>query len=150
MKVVLKVNVPKLGEVGEIVKVKDGYARNFLVPQGMAVPYTDKTKKSVDNLVKQQKEKVTRKEKQYQDVLDKVKGLVLSFRKKAGENGKLFGSVTPSEIIEALKEQNVEVDKKYLVMSDHINKVGEYDILLKFAQGFEASFQINVEPEENQ
>ena len=109
MKVVLKVNVPKLGEVGQIVKVRDGYARNFLVPRGMAVPYTEKTKKSVDHVMKQQKNKVTRKEQQYQALLDQVKGITLAFKKKAGENGKLFGSVTPAEIIEALKEQNMSI-----------------------------------------
>ena len=150
MKVVLKVNVQKLGEVGQVVKVRDGYARNFLVPRGMAVPYTEKTKKAVDHMMKQQKEKVTRKEQQYQALLEQVKGITLNFRKKAGENGKLFGSVTPAEIIEALKEQNVEIDKKYLVIADHINKVGEYDILLKFAQGFEAPFKVVVEAEEIQ
>jgi len=74
MKVVLKVNVPKLGEVGQVVKVRDGYARNFLVPQGMAVPYTEKTKKSVDHVMKQQRQKVTRKEQQYQALLDRSRG----------------------------------------------------------------------------
>lgn len=147
MKIVLKTNVPKLGEVGEIVKVKDGYARNYLIPQGFAVPYNKATKKTVENLMKLQKAKVNRQEKQYQDVLDKVKGVNVVIRKKAGENGKLFGSVTAADIIEALKAQEIEVDKKYLVVMDHINNIGEYDCSVKFAQGFDAAFKVVVENE---
>ncbi len=140
----MKTNVPKLGETGEIVKVKDGYARNFLIPQGMAVPYNKSTKKMVDNQLELQKSKVMRKEKDYQDILDKVKGVTITIKKKAGDNGKLFGSVTSADIIDALKEQSVELDKKYLVIRDHLNSVGEYDLQVKFAQGFEAPFKVIV------
>lgn len=147
MKVVLKTNVPKLGEVGEIVKVKDGYARNYLIPQGFAVPYNKSTKKMIDNLMELQKNKVTRKEKQFQEILDKTKGASVVIRKKAGETGRLFGSVTSVDIIEALKAQEIEVDKKYLVIKDHINNLGEYDCVIKFAQGFDASFKVIVENE---
>jgi large subunit ribosomal protein L9 len=74
MKVILRQNVPNLGETGDVVKVKDGYARNFLVPEGLASVYTDGAQKMLDNLQNMQNRKVMRKEKQYQELLEQVKG----------------------------------------------------------------------------
>ena len=148
MKVVLKQNMPKLGEIGTIVKVKDGYARNYLIPQGYALPYNDKTKKMVDNMIKLQQDKVRRKEKFYQDMINKIKATAVVIKKKAGENGKLFGSVTLQDIADAFKEQEIEVERKYIVLNHRINTLGEYDALVKYAQGFEAPFKVVVENEE--
>ncbi len=147
MKVILKQNVPNLGETGDVVKVRDGYARNFLVPEGLAIVYTDGAQRVLDNLQGMQNRKVNRKEKQYQELLEQVKGKNFVITMKTGDNGRLFGTVTLQNIVETLVAAGVNIDKKYLVMKHHINKVGEYNIVCKFTKGFEAPFTVTVESE---
>ncbi len=149
MKVILKQNVPNLGETGDVVKVKDGYARNFLVPSGLASVYTDGAQRMLDNIQNMQNRKILRKEKQYQELLDQVKGKNFTVSMKAGENGKLFGTVTLQTITETLTAAGISIDKKYLVMKHHINKLGEYTVVCKFTKGFEVPFTVTVENERN-
>lgn len=149
MKVILRQNVPNLGETGDVVKVKDGYARNFLVPEGLASVYTEGAQKMLDNLQNMQNRKVMRKEKQYQEMLEQVKGKNFTITRKAGENGKLFGSVTLQNVHETLVTAGVTIDRKFLVMKHHINKIGEYTVVCKFAKGFEAPFTVTIENEQN-
>lgn len=151
MKIVLKENMSNLGEKGEIVEVKDGYARNYLIPNGLALPYNEKTKKMVENLLELQKNKIQREESVYQEKLDAVKGKKIVVEQKTGEQGRLFGTVTTQDIEDALKKQeDVEIDRKYIVLEKHISTVGEYDVKIKFAQGFEANFSLIVESEEDE
>ena len=151
MKIVLKENMSNLGEKGEIVEVKDGYARNYLIPNGLALPYNKKTKKMVENLLELQKNKIQREESVYQEKLDAVKGKKIVVEQKTGEQGRLFGTVTTQDIEDALKKQeDVEIDRKYIVLEKHISTVGEYDVKIKFAQGFEANFSLVVESEEDE
>jgi len=151
MKIVLKENMSNLGEKGEIVEVKDGYARNYLIPNGLALPYNKKTKKMVENLLELQENKIQREESVYQEKLDAVKGKNIVVEQKTGEQGRLFGTVTTQDIEDALKKQeDVEIDRKYIVLEKQISTVGEYDVKVKFAQGFVANFSLVVESEEDE
>ncbi|TYB32153.1 MAG: 50S ribosomal protein L9 [Candidatus Mcinerneyibacterium aminivorans] len=151
MKIILKENVSNLGEKGEVVDVKDGYARNYLIPQGMALPHNKKTKRMMDTLIQQEEQKVQREEEEYQKKLEEVKGIKLAAKQKAGEDGKLFGTVTTQDVSDLIKEeQGVEIDKKYIVLEQHISTVGEYDVKVKFAQGYEANFSITVNAEDSE
>ncbi len=151
MKIILRENVSNLGEKGDVVEVKDGYARNYLIPQRMALPFNKKTKKMMDTIIEQEQQKVKREENQYQKKLDEVKGIKLSVTQKAGPDGKLFGTVTTQDISDEIKEEkDVEIDKKYIVLDQHISTVGEYDLKVKFAQGYEANLSVMVNPENKQ
>lgn len=149
MKIILKQNISNLGEKGDIVEVKDGYARNYLIPQGMALPHNKKTERMINNLIDHESQKIRREEEEYQEKLDAVKGIKLNVQQKAGEDQKLFGTVTTQDISDVIKEEkDVEIDKKYIVLDQHISTLGEYDVKVKFAKGFEANFSIVVNSEE--
>ena len=150
MEVLLINNVPRVGRKGEIINVAEGYARNFLFPRNFAVAATSGSRRHLE-LMKSSWEKQSMKEKKaFQDMADKLEGAVLKITKKAGEKGRLFGSVTSSELAEQINRQvNVDIDKK-LVVADHIKDIGEHDITVKFSGEVKASMKVVVLPEEPQ
>lgn len=127
MKIVLRQDVPKLGEAGTIQTVANGYARNYLIPQGMAVLATDGEIKTAQHNMKVRERKVARQEEQLQSLADKIDGTRLEFEARAGEGGRLFGSVTSNDIAEQLKEKiGEEVDRRKIQLADPIRTVGEH------------------------
>src|SRR6056297_1109988 len=105
----------------------------------------------VENLLELQENKIQREESVYQEKLDAVKGKNIVVEQKTGEQGRLFGTVTTQDIEDALKKQeDVEIDRKYIVLEKQISTVGEYDVKVKFAQGFVANFSLVVESEEDE
>jgi len=147
MKVILIKKVPKLGDEWDVVTVKDGYARNYLLPKRFADPATPALVKKAEKI---QAERVKRLEeiiKNAKETAEKLKDVEISFRKKArGE--KLYGSITEKDIIEALeKEAKVEISKDMIKSKESIKTLGEHKVPLVLAEGVEVKIKVKVEKE---
>ena len=128
MKIILLKDVKGLGKAGEVKTASDGYVRNFLFPKNLAV---EATKANLKNLKRKQENAVKKEEQKHQDALDlgkKLEQANISISVKAGENGRLFGSVNTKDIADALKKKGVTVDKRKIELSDPIRQLGEYKI----------------------
>ena len=128
MEVILKQDVINLGFTNEKVNVKPGYARNYLIPQGIAIMATESNKKVLAETLKQKAHKEAKIRKSAEDLSDTLKNLVIRIGAKAAESGKIFGSVNALQIAQALKEQhNIEIDRKKIhVDHEHIKELGTY------------------------
>ena len=145
MQVVLKQDVENLGHTGDLVKVRPGYARNFLLPRGLAVAATRANVKEIEHermLAAKKAEKLRLEQQEIAKGLEKV---VVMVAKEASEEGKLFGSVTAAEVAEALVTKGIDIDKKKLVMPEElIKEVGSYQVSVKLPYGVTASFKLEV------
>jgi large subunit ribosomal protein L9 len=132
MKLILLSDVKALGKAGDVVKVSDGYARNKLLPQGLAVEDTDKNRNDL-KLKKQHEEKLAaEKLQEAKDMAQKLEGLKISVSMKAGEGGKPFGSVSSKEIAEAAKEQHdIDLDKKKIMLDEAIRTFGMHQVPIR-------------------
>jgi large subunit ribosomal protein L9 len=129
MKIVLRQDVPKLGEAGTIQTVADGYARNYLIPQGMAVLATAGEIKTAQHNMKVRERKIARQEEQLQSLADKIDGTRLEFEARTGEGGRLFGSVTSNDIAEQLQQKiGEEIDRRKIQLTEPIRNVGEHKV----------------------
>ncbi|HBN85429.1 MAG TPA: 50S ribosomal protein L9 [Clostridiales bacterium] len=145
MKVILKVDVKGLGKKEDMVECKDGYARNYLLPRGMAVPATAENLGIMKSKKKAETEKVSRDTEHAKSIADKLSGKTVVIEATAGENGKLFGSITNKDVSDALKQQmNMNVDKKKIIMDDNIKTVGDHKITAKLFTGVDAEFIVSV------
>ena len=144
MEVILREHVENLGNRGEIVKVADGYARNFLLPRKLALLATEGNKKQIER----EREKFDAKEAEEKKVADglaaRVSGLEISIARKVGENDVLFGSVTTADIATALAAKGFEVDRRKLQLHDPIKKLGEFDVPLKLHREVSATVKVKV------
>ena len=145
MKVILSQDIKGTGSKGEIINVSDGFARNYLLPKSLAIEAT------LGNLnaIKQRKNAEARRkavdEQSARGIADKVKELTISIQAKAGEGGRLFGSVTGKEIAEALLEQHhIEVDKKKIEIEEPIKTMGEHQVKLKLYAGVSSMLKIHI------
>jgi large subunit ribosomal protein L9 len=131
MEIILREDVQHLGKAGDVVKVKDGYARNYLLPQGLAYPATDANKKKIayeaDRLAKQRATEKVAAETE----ATRLAGVQLSFTAKVGEEDKLFGSVTASDIQRRLEELGIHVDKRKIDLAEPIRALGEFRVGIK-------------------
>ena len=143
MKVILKDDVKKIGTMGQIIDVADGFARNYLVPRGLAVEANVKNIKSLEHERKIIQGKAKKIKNQAEDLATRISGITLMIKAKAGEEGKLFGSVTTMDIAERLKEQGIEIDKKRIVLDEPIKRVGSYSVGIKVHP--EVLTQVNVQ-----
>ena len=128
MDVILREDVEKLGQAGQVVSVKDGYARNFLLPRGLAYPATDGNRRRLDAEQRLRARKVEAEVSSARDVAAKLETVSLSFSMKAGEGDKLFGSVTASDIAERLEAEGVKVDRKHIELEEPIKALGVYKV----------------------
>ena len=146
MQVILKKEVQNLGEVGDIVTVKDGYARNFLIPQGaveVATPGALENREKNIARIKAKQEKLHAEALAKAEALEKFGRLELSA--KAGESGKLFGTITTKKLAEELQAQaGIEVDRKVVSLNAPINKIGEYTMLIKLTSKVKCELQVVV------
>ena len=149
MKVILTSYHEKLGDIGDEVEVKKGYANNYLIPKGLAVPATDGNRNQM-KLVKQAAIKVeARNIKEAEELVKKFEGLQITFVVKTGEEGKLYGSITNKDIAEKIfAEKNIEIDRKKIDLDEHIKELGEYDVVLKLYKEVKTSIKVIVEPDE--
>ena len=147
MEVILREDVEKVGARGAVVKVADGYARNFLLPKRLAVAATDANKK----IVEQEREAYLRREakdkSESEDLSKLLTGLTLTFKHKVGENNHLFGSVTAKDIAEALEAQKYHVERRKVQLDEPIRTVGEHEVTVRLHRDVTTQIKVVVEPE---
>lgn len=148
MDVILTENVKGLGSIGEVVKVKPGYGRNYLVPQGLAVVASDRNLSELEHHKRQLARKAEKLSQEAADVKARIEAASCHFVHKASEEGKLFGSVTSMEIADALAAQGIEVDRRKILLEQPIKNLGEHDIDIRLNAGVNATVKIQVTSED--
>ena len=144
MEVILKEDVVNLGKIGELVRVRDGYARNYLLPRGLVLEANKKNLKTFEHhkkIVGDQKQKILR---QAQAVGDQLNGVSLVIPMKVGEEGKLFGSVTNIHIEKALKAKGLTVDRRKIHLAEPIKSAGDYDVPVRLSGDITVPLKVSV------
>ncbi|NBW71879.1 MAG: 50S ribosomal protein L9 [Flavobacteriia bacterium] len=145
MEVILKKNVDKLGYANEIVNVKPGYGRNFLIPQGYASLATASAKRAHEEMMKQKAHKENKLELEAQEIAAKLADVTVSIVTKAGENGKIFGSVNTLQLAEALRKEGFDIDRKSLKIKDEpIKEIGTFEAEANLFRGVKQAFKFEV------
>ena len=144
MKIILKEDVKNLGEIGAIKNVADGYARNYLLPRNLAVEASTKNVKQFEHLKNQILVKAEKMKKSSNDLAVKLSAIKLSIETQAGEEDKLFGSITTADIAEALSKQGIEIDKRKIAIEAPIKRLGAHNITVKLSQGVTANVALEV------
>jgi large subunit ribosomal protein L9 len=147
MKVILKSDVKDLGRIGEVVNVKDGFARNFLLPQGLAAEASTKNVKAFEHEKKKILEMAKKVKAGAAGLGEQIAAAKVTIKAKAGEEDKLFGSVTSMDIAEALKAEGIEIDKKKIYLDEPIKRLGEYTVTIKLHSEVSAQLNVQVVPE---
>lgn len=148
MDVILTENVKGLGSIGEVVKVKPGYGRNYLVPQGLAVVASDRNLSELEHHKRQLSRKAEKLSQEAADVKARIEAVTCNFVHKASEEGKLFGSVTSMEIADALAAQGIEIDRRKILLEQPIKNLGEHDIDIRLNAGVNATVKVVVASED--
>jgi len=148
MKVILQESVAHLGEAGEVVEVADGFGRNFLIPQGKAVPATPREVKRLEAQRRIIQDRLRKAKKQADEVATRVQAISCVIARKVGEEDKLFGSVTAQDIADFYQEKGVEIDRKKIEMGGPIKTLGEHEVLIKLHPQLTAKVTVKVVPEE--
>ncbi|MGE5305233.1 MAG: 50S ribosomal protein L9 [Alphaproteobacteria bacterium] len=144
MEVILKEDIVNVGKIGEVVRVRDGYARNYLLPRGLVLVANKKNLKTFEHqkkIVADQKQKIIR---QAQTVGDQLAGIAVVIPMKAGEEGRLFGSVTNMQIEKALKGKGLNVDRRKIHLEEPIKNIGEYEIPIRLSADLTVSLRVSV------
>ena len=144
VKVILSEDVPKLGDAGDLVSVRPGHARNFLLPQGKAILATAAKVAELEHHRRRIAEKVGKEMKDLGAARDRLEQIVLEVEAKAGEEGKLFGSVTTLQIAELLGEKGVEIDRRRIDLAEPIKEVGEHKVPIKLHREIVANIVLKV------
>ena len=147
MEVILREDVDKLGRRGEVVKVAEGYGRNFLLPRGLAMPVTSANRAMITKERKAHDAQVAKEKTEQQVVADRVAGLRFIAPRKVGEGDLLYGSVTSGDIAEFLKNKGIEVDKRKVVLDEPIKRLGEHEVKVKLHPEVAANLRILVTKE---
>lgn len=149
MEVILTQDVKNLGKQGELVKVAQGYGRNFLIPRGLAVEATKSNLKHLQHQVKLGKERELRERSDAERMKAILDGLQLVMQARCGEGGRLFGSVTSSDLVDAIKKATgIELDKRRLELEEPIKSIGDHKLRIRLVSGVTASLDVKVEPAE--
>lgn len=144
MKVILTQAVPHLGQAGDQVDVARGYARNYLIPGKLAVEATATHLRSLQQLKAQGRQREERLSQEADSVAERLRSLILTFARAAGDQDRLFGSVTSSDIAEALAEQGIRLDRKKIVLEEPIKAVGRHAVPVRLHRDTVASIQVQV------
>ncbi|MBQ4184331.1 MAG: 50S ribosomal protein L9 [Bacteroidales bacterium] len=144
MEILLKKDVANLGYAGEIVKVKAGYAMNYLVPQGMAVVATPSVKKQHEETLRQRAHKEAKLVADAQALAATLSAQVVEVKAKVSESGKLYGSVTTMDLAAALAAKGLNIDKKDITVLGDVKELGEYEASVKLYKSIKGSFKFNV------
>jgi len=146
MEIILKQDIPTLGYTNDLVKVKAGYARNFLIPKGLAIPATETNRKILSENRKQKAFKEDKIRKEAETLAKAIGGITVKIGAKAAETGKIYGSVNNIQIAEAIKKQyNYEVDRKRIVVDgEHIKELGTYTAEIHFHKDIKVSINFEV------
>jgi len=144
MKVILRQDVPDLGNAGELVEVKNGYGRNFLFPKNMAIPATKASMNSIEEVRKQSEQRQRKLRKEAEVVKDRIEKISLTTEVLVGEEDKVFGSVTNGDIAELLAKEGITVDKRMIELENPIKALGVYTLSVKVARDVKADLKLWV------
>ena len=144
MEIILIKDIPGLGFKDEVVNVKNGYGRNYIIPQGLGVLANKSNSKVLEENLKQTVKKQEEILKEAQKLSKKIGNLVLDFKLKSGSDDKVFGSITTAQIAKILSEKGIEIHKKNITILTKVNAVGEYDVELKIHKNITHPIKINV------
>ena len=148
MKLILTAPVDKLGLAGDVVEVKDGYGRNFLVPRGLAIAWTKGAEKQIAGIKRSRDAREIRGLDHAQQVRSELEGLTIELGVRAGETGKLFGAVTPADVVSAIKKAGgPPVDKRAVQIGKPIKNVGPHTVGVKLHDAVTAHVQVSVVPQ---
>ncbi|PLY06721.1 MAG: 50S ribosomal protein L9 [Desulfuromonas sp.] len=146
--VILRENVEGLGTIGDVVSVKAGYARNYLVPQGFASVANERNVKELEHEKRQLARKLEKLTKDAEAIKARIEKLTCEFTQRASEEGKLFGSVTSMDLDAKIKEAGIEVDRKKIQLGEAIKSLGEHIVPIKLDAGVVAELKVVVKAEE--
>ena len=144
MEIILLDKIDNLGNVGDVVRVKPGYARNYLFPKGLAVRSSKRNIAFVEEKRKNIELKIAKKEQASHAIFDSLKNVEILMEVEVGENDKLFGSVTTMDLQKALNEQNIEIEKQDILLDNPIKSLGAYDIPIKVTSSLKQNIKVNV------
>ena len=130
MKIILTTNIKKLGKIGDLVNVKDGYARNFLLPKKMALRESKKNLDYYEGIKEEIKIKENNKLEQAIKTIEDIKGLNIEFKKEADEKGQLYGAISKNEIINFFKDNKIKIHSDDIIISEQIRSIGDHEILV--------------------
>jgi large subunit ribosomal protein L9 len=147
MEIILRQTIDTLGRAGQVVKVADGYARNYLLPRKLAYPATPGNLKVMEF----ERQSLLRKDTKLKEEAEKLKELLdqvtLSVRRKVGEQNVLYGSVTNADVAEELEKKGYQIERRKIQLDDHIKKLGEFEIPIRLFKDVTANVKLKVEPE---
>lgn len=144
MKLILTEDIPSLGKIGDVVQVADGYGRNFLIPQGKALLATSQSVKRFDHQKQMLKQKVEKEKKEAEKLAKKLEGISCTIPMATGEGDKLFGAVTSMDIETALKQEEIVVNRKKILLEEPIKSLGIYTVPIKLHPEITANLKIWV------
>lgn len=145
MQVILKQDMDNLGYADDVVTVKPGYARNYLIPRGMAIISSDSNKKMLNETIKQRSHKAAKLKGDAESMAKQLESMLLKLTTKAGENGKIYGSVTPLQLADALSKMGVTVDRKKIkIDTEHIKALGTYHAVVDLHKDVKAKVNFEV------
>ena len=147
MKVILVQFVDNLGDIGDVIEVANGYGRNYLIPRGLAIAATAKNKRQLEHEQRLRAHRIARAQQDAQVFANELQTVSCRFIRKAGEEGKLFGSVTTMDIAERLKEAGFEVDRRRIQLEQPIRSLGEFAVPVRLRPEVVAELKVRVEPE---
>jgi large subunit ribosomal protein L9 len=142
-------DIENLGNEGDIISVKPGFARNFLLPKGLAINFSSHQLTKIENQLKQQERKIEREKESLSDILNQISGLEVSIKAKSEDNERLFGSVTKTDIEQLLLEHNIQINKKYIDLKSPLKTLGLHEVEVKFNSELSGSFKVNIEKKED-
>lgn len=142
--ILLVKDIEGLGSEGDVVKVADGYARNYLLPKGLGAPVTDATRRRLVKVRKEREAGLKQKLESARNLANVLRTVSCTIPVKVGENEKLFGSVTNGDIAEALKAQSIEIDRHLIALDEPIRELGVYDVNVKLHPEVEAAVKVWV------
>jgi large subunit ribosomal protein L9 len=144
MEVILRQDVDKLGRRGEVVKVAEGYGRNFLLPRGLALAVTDANRAMIDKERKSHEAKMAKEKAEFQSLADRIGSLRYVAPRKVGANDALYGSVTSGDVAEFLKTKGIEIDKRKVQLEEPVKTLGEHEVRIKLHPDVSASLKLLV------
>ena len=147
MELILRDDVEKLGRRGEIVKVKDGFARNFLLPRGLGMPVTAANKAMIDKEQKSHLARLAKEKAEFEQLAERVATLRFIAPRKVGENDVLYGSVTAGDVGEFLRSKGIEIDKRKVQLEEAIKHLGDHEVKIKLHPEVMATLKVMVSKE---
>jgi large subunit ribosomal protein L9 len=150
MKVLFLENVPNLGKAGDVKEVNDGYARNYLLPKKLALLADAHAQDVADAQRRKRAKEQAKTEAEMRELAKMLEGKELTFKSRSGEKGKLYGSITSTDIAAELEKKGLTIDKRKIDLPEPIHQLGNYDVLVKLSGEIEAKLKVNVVEEEAQ